>query len=247
MSNDGWFTISRKLLDCDLWLAEPFTRGQAWIDLIGLARFRAGHVRIKGLRIDLRKGQLAYSEVGLSVRWRRSRGWVRRLLTELENDQRIAQQKNNVTTLITIINYEAYQSGDTANSTADDTAESTAGGTRKNNGNNGNNGNTPCSPPRGTGRGRAKFKKPTIADVTAYCQERGNTIDPQSFIDHYEANGWVCGKNRTPMRDWKAAIRTWEAKRREDQPAKPRSRVATVGEVHEALANGFSLTSGGQL
>ena len=57
-------------------------------------------------------------------------------------------------------------------------------------------------------QGRTKFTKPTLEDVTAYCRTRNNHVDPQQFIDHYESNGWKVGKN--PMKDWKAAVRTWE-------------------------------------
>ena len=56
--------------------------------------------------------------------------------------------------------------------------------------------------------GRNKFSPPTLEEVTAYCKERGNNVDPQRFIDHYTANGWKVGKNT--MKDWKAAVRTWE-------------------------------------
>ena len=52
------------------------------------------------------------------------------------------------------------------------------------------------------------FVKPTVEEVAAYCRERKNRVDPQRFIDHYESNGWCVGKN--PMRNWKAAVRTWE-------------------------------------
>jgi hypothetical protein len=44
--------------------------------------------------------------------------------------------------------------------------------------------------------------------VSAYCQERANGVDPEKFMAHYESNGWRVG--RTHMRDWKAAVRTWE-------------------------------------
>lgn len=55
---------------------------------------------------------------------------------------------------------------------------------------------------------RAVFTAPTLTDIQAYCMERGNTVNPDRFMAHYEANGWLVGKNR--MKDWKAAIRTWE-------------------------------------
>ena len=53
-----------------------------------------------------------------------------------------------------------------------------------------------------------RFAPPTVAEVTAYCQERRNSISPEAFVDFYASKGWMVGKN--PMRDWKAAVRTWE-------------------------------------
>jgi hypothetical protein len=55
---------------------------------------------------------------------------------------------------------------------------------------------------------KQSFKKPTIEEVDAYCRERGNQVNAQKWIDHYESKGWKIGKN--PMKDWKAAVRTWE-------------------------------------
>ena len=53
-----------------------------------------------------------------------------------------------------------------------------------------------------------RFTQPTIEEVRAYCIERQNHVDPERFIDYYSSNGWKVGKN--PMKDWKAAVRTWE-------------------------------------
>lgn len=55
---------------------------------------------------------------------------------------------------------------------------------------------------------RTRFKPPTLEEVKAYCRERQNGVNPEKFIDHYTSNGWKVGKN--PMKDWKAAVRTWE-------------------------------------
>ena len=52
------------------------------------------------------------------------------------------------------------------------------------------------------------FIAPSLENVTAYCLERKNSIDPQHFLDYYTANGWRVGRNA--MKDWKAAVRTWE-------------------------------------
>ena len=53
-----------------------------------------------------------------------------------------------------------------------------------------------------------RFIVPSIEEIKSYCKERNNQINPDSFIDHYESNSWMVGKNK--MKDWKAAIRTWE-------------------------------------
>ena len=53
-----------------------------------------------------------------------------------------------------------------------------------------------------------RFVKPTVEEVQAYCKERNNNVDAEKFISHYDSNGWKVG--RTPMKDWKSAVRTWE-------------------------------------
>ncbi len=55
---------------------------------------------------------------------------------------------------------------------------------------------------------RGRFAPPTLEEVKEYCKERGNGVDAQRFVDFYEMKGWMVGKNK--MKDWKAAVRTWE-------------------------------------
>lgn len=59
---------------------------------------------------------------------------------------------------------------------------------------------------------------PTLLEVQAYCKERGDKVNPEKWLSHYEANGWKVGKN--PMKDWKAAVRTWEHSQYNENPAK---------------------------
>lgn len=63
-----------------------------------------------------------------------------------------------------------------------------------------------------------KFTPPTVDEVRTYCQERGNSVDPEAFCDFYTSKGWKVGKN--PMKDWKAAVRTWEKRDRRPKPIK---------------------------
>lgn len=53
-----------------------------------------------------------------------------------------------------------------------------------------------------------KFIKPTIEEIKAFCIERKNNIDPESFFNFYESKDWMIGKNK--MKKWKSAIITWE-------------------------------------
>ena len=55
-----------------------------------------------------------------------------------------------------------------------------------------------------------RFTPPTVEEVAQYCFDRVSTVDPQRFVDYYTSNGWMVGKNK--MKDWKAAVRTWEQK-----------------------------------
>ena len=53
-----------------------------------------------------------------------------------------------------------------------------------------------------------RFTKPTGEEVQEYCNERNNGINAQHFVDFYESRGWKIGNSS--MKDWKAAVRTWE-------------------------------------
>lgn len=82
----------------------------------------------------------------------------------------------------------------------------------------------------------ARFIPPTLEEVAQYCASRGNTIDPQNFVDYYTAIGWRVGRN--PMKDWQAAVRQWEQRRKNETPNPrpfPRQQKESVYE-HNARA-----------
>ena len=76
------------------------------------------------------------------------------------------------------------------------------------NANESENGILPPKPPTG-GSAQKRFSPPTVEMVAEYCKERHNGVDAQRFVDYYSANGWKVG-GRSAMKDWKAAVRTWE-------------------------------------
>lgn len=127
----GYIKLWRKIQDNSLW-KEPrvFSRAEAWIDMLMLANHEKGHIRKRGILIEVGRGEIGWSEVELAKRWKWSRGKVRRFFSELSSktvqqiEQKIEHQNKYVTSRYLILNYEFYH-GD---STAKDTAKETEGG-----------------------------------------------------------------------------------------------------------------------
>lgn len=87
----------------------------AWIDLLLIANYETGFIYKRGIKVEVAVGQIGYGVEKLAKRWRWSKNRVLRYLAALESDGQIERQKNNVTTLITITNYQSYQLNGTAN------------------------------------------------------------------------------------------------------------------------------------
>lgn len=117
----GWVKLHRTILDNPLWQEQPFSRGQAWVDMILLANNQTGTIHRRGIRITVRRGEIGYSLRELGRRWGWSLGKVQRFLDELKTDTQIDTRNDtenvSVTSLIRLINYEKYQSRDTKNDT----------------------------------------------------------------------------------------------------------------------------------
>jgi hypothetical protein len=77
------------------------------------------------------------------------------------------------------------------------------------------------------------FVPPTLEEVKAYCQERNNNVDAETFIDFYESKGWMVGKNK--MKDWKAAVRTWERNNGRKNANEGKNRQAKIEYTEEEL------------
>lgn len=70
---------------------------------------------------------------------------------------------------------------------------------------------------------KKNFEKPTVEEIAAYCAERKNEVDAQTFFDFYESKGWKVGAVK--MRDWRASVRTWEKRDAEEKKARSRSKT----------------------
>ena len=81
-----------------------------------------------------------------------------------------------------------------------------------------------------------RFVKPSLNDLEHYCIERNNKVDVVKFFNYYESNGWKVGKN--PMKDWRAAIRTWEKNSTEQSKSKVEQSLNTWQEARHMINNG---------
>lgn len=125
---NSWIRLHRKLMDDPLYFAEPFTKMQAWIDLLLLANFADRVTFIRGNRVTIKRGQVAYSREWFSGRWRWSRGKIDRFLDMLERENMIGRQKSAVITCISILNYDTYQDNGSTDRSVNRSADRSANG-----------------------------------------------------------------------------------------------------------------------
>ncbi len=222
----GWFTLSRELLQDKHWLAERFTKGQAWVDLIGLAMFKQGMISVRGTLINVNRGQVGYSQEQLGRRWKWSRSKVKRFLNYLENELQIEQHNEKINkylkTIITITNYDLYQEGGQLDEQLDEhqtNIKRTADDTVYNKEDNEDKENNSINAPKSSTRKNTKPKPvnlnpPRKEDTIDYCNEQGfnpDYIDPHELWDFYvtdkaEAFQWTY-KDGKPVMNWKSLYR----------------------------------------
>ena len=168
------------------------------------------------------RGQLITSIANLAFATDLSVQQARTAINKLKSTGEITIQSTNEYSIITICKYESYQDIDNTEQQANQQAnEQTI--------------NTPLNKPINTPinnnirskeykeekkernkenniyggtQKNSRFVPPTLDEVKAYCQERNNNVNAIRFINFYESKGWFVGKNK--MKDWKAAVRTWE-------------------------------------
>lgn len=196
--NEGWVKTYRSLTDHWVWQDKPFSKGQAWMDLLLMVNHSEKKILIDGKLENVERGQTVSSIRKLCDRWGWSNTKVKNFLKMLENDSMIHVKSDTKKTVITIVNYSVYQGFVDEQATQkrhQNDAEATHKKKVKNN-NKYNNNNI------------KRFTPPDCEQVSRYCQQRNNGIDPEEFVDYYTAKDWMMGNSK--MQDWKAAVRNWE-------------------------------------
>lgn len=105
----GWIKIHRDILYHEIWSDKPFSKGQAWIDLILMANHSDNKCMVGNRMEDVKRGSFITSELNLSERWGWGRKKVHLFLKLLESEEMIVLNPNNKRTDISIVNYEVYQ------------------------------------------------------------------------------------------------------------------------------------------
>ncbi|MDD3186730.1 MAG: hypothetical protein PHT76_15730 [Anaerostipes sp.] len=218
----GWIKLHRGITDHWLWADKPFSRGQAFMDLVLMANHKDKMVSLGSQLVEVSRGSFITSELKLSDRWGWSKTKTRSFLKMLQTDHMIVKKSDRKKTTITIVNYSVYQDIETTEEPQKNhkkTIEEPQKNTNKNVKNEKNNKKSTLKSTKKS----TTFVPPTLENVMGYCQEKGYEIDCERFIDFYSSKGWMVGKNK--MKDWKAAVRNWVRREKDDSKPQVKSKA----------------------
>ena len=216
----GWIKLHRQIRDNPLWDEKPFDKARAWIDIILSANHEPNKFLLGNEVANVDRGSFITSEKKLMEKWGWSKCKVRAFLLLLENESMIVKKTDSKKTTLEVLNYGIYQDSETAERPQKDRKKTALRLQKDTNKNEKNEKNEKKDIYSGS-----QFNPPTIEEVIAYCLERNNNVNPNTWHDFYSSKGWMVGKNK--MKDWKAAVRTWEHKDKQrgqsSQPNRPKS------------------------
>jgi hypothetical protein len=249
--NQGWVKIHRRMMDMDGYFSEAFCRNMAWVDLILLANHDDNFFRVRNIRVDVRRGQVGYGVEQLGERWKWSRGKVERFLKELETDKRVIRQKNNVTTLISLVNYKDYQEGDTANSKASDKADGhqTVKQTDINKNEKNEKNEKKINKPVKKRLPKILFRESEIFEKVRFAAALFGTAYQDADIEHYHraALRWSDSDGNRKV-DWTATLMNWMDRDRSEGKFKTKNSFLNgTSEQSKSRSGGFSKTAGIEL
>lgn len=211
MANEGFIKLYRKMLEWG-WYDDGPTK-DVFIHLLLIASYEDKFYR----GIPLERGQVVTTVKEMSVKLGLTTQQIRTALGKLISTNEVTKNATSKFTVYTINNYADYQAinKDSNNpATNEQQTSNKPSNTKKVR----SKEYTPYNPPQGD-EGvpvSKRFVPPTPEEVSTYCRERNNGIDGSEFCDFYTSKGWKVGKN--PMKDWKAAVRTWERSRKQSAP-----------------------------
>jgi len=184
----GFVKIWRKILDAG-WI-KNHKLCAFWLWCLLKATHKEFNAIVGLQTVHLLPGQFIFGllkasdETALSIRE------IRTILEFLKKSENVTIKTTNKFSIITVINWSIYQGDISESDNQSDKQRANKGQHTR------------------TKEHKNIFIVPSVEEITAYCKERNNSVNAQTFFDHYESNGWVVGKAK--MKKWKAAVRTWE-------------------------------------
>lgn len=194
---EGWIKLHRRFLKWEWFEDEKMVK--LFIYLLLSVNFDDKKWR----GIDVKRGQMITGRKVLSKETGMSEQSIRTCLERLKSTNEITIKATNQYSMLTLTNYESYQDVRAVTNQQPNQPLTNDQPTI-------NQRSTTTKEVKKEKKIRSIFRKPTVEQIKNYCKERKNNIDPQYFFDKNEGNGWVTGRNKTPIKDWEAVVRTWE-------------------------------------
>ena len=209
---DTFIKLYRKTLDDSLW--QNITLWRFFEYCLLKASYKQKIVLVGMEQIKLEPGEFVFGRKVASRECCLSEQTIRTCLKKLKKVKKLTIKSTNKFSIINVINWHRYQ-GNTNQSNQQINHEVTSNQPATNHIQEKKEGKEKRGGTKNTPRTQ-NFKPPTLKEVQDYCQTRKNNINPEVFIDWNTAKGWMIGKNK--MKDWRAAIRTWEQRAKAEAP-----------------------------
>ena len=214
--SEGWIKLNRQILDHWLWDDKPYSKGQAWIDMLMLANHEDHQDIFRGNIVDRKRGVLYWSMEKLAIRWGWDRRKVSRFLMALEVAGMVVCEVSKRSTTVTIVNYDKFQGNGTSNGTSNSSSDGTSDGTRiKNEKNDKNEKNNIYIPVR---HRHGEYRNVLLS---AEDFEKLKTQFPDDYQDRIEELSAYMKSTGKTYKDHLATIRNWDRMEKRRQAARP--------------------------
>lgn len=213
MENTGWIKTHRTILKHWIWEDKPFSKGQAWIDMLLLASHVDSKFVLGGELVETPKGSFVTSEVKLMERWGWSKSKTRLFLKMLEKDKMIVKKSDRKKTTITIVKYSAFQEGKTTKKPQKNHRETTE------------------RPPKDTIKNtnnveelkrssNAHARTPLLSEIQTFINDNKLNVDADKFFLHYSKDNWTT-KDGKPITDWQSLLKHWNSTEKKEAAPYP--------------------------
>jgi len=200
----GWIKLHRQILDWE-WYSDN-NAFRVFMHLI----LKANHKEKRYKGIELNCGSVITSRDILSMETGLSVQQIRTALNKLKSTNEITIETSSKGTIIQLVSYAKYQlsTNESTNEQPTNNQQVTTNNKEK--------------------KERSIFKAPSLEELNAFCLENNLELNASDFLNYYDSNGWMVGKNK--MKDWKATVRRW---------SKPKQEVIFDPLVEKARAYGY--------